>query len=190
MTRREAREVYLQFTGALRSHFPVFQNDNMLYHELKGHYFLYLARHGSWERLCEEVLERPRGTASVDTPRGRPLLHRELGFDRAEVDRRLASIDSHALRPRYQSDLIDDRDRARLDRELPPQERSPSRLVYDPSTGELQCLSPAAAMLLERCDGRRSLAEVVEPVPAEARAEAERCVHEMALRGLHDPAAH
>jgi hypothetical protein len=43
-------------------------------------------------------------------------------------------------------------------------------------------------MLLERCDGRRSLSEVIAPVPAEARADAERCVREMAERGLLEPA--
>jgi radical SAM superfamily enzyme YgiQ (UPF0313 family) len=188
MSRREAREVYLGFTRALRSHFPVFQNDNMLYHELKGHYFLYLARFGSWERLCAEVLERPRPAAPVERPRGRALARRELAFDRAEIDARLASVDSHALRPRYQSDLLDPRDRARLEGEVPREPRSPSCLVYDPESGELQCLSPAAAMLLERCDGRRSLSEVIAPVPAEARADAERCVREMAERGLLEPA--
>ena len=194
MSRREAREVYLEFTKALRSHFPVFQNDNMLYHELKGHYFLYLSKHGTWEELCDKVLERPREPmqlkADGDSPRARRLLDRELAFDRGDIDARLASIDSHALRPRYQSDLIDPRDRVKLDAELPREPRSPSRLVYDPRTGELQCLSPAAALLLERCDGSRSIAEIVQLIPAEARADAERCVHEMAKRGLLDPAAH
>ena len=56
----EAREAYLEFTQALRSHFPVFQNTNMLYHELKGHYFLYLSKHGDWDTLRDQVLERER----------------------------------------------------------------------------------------------------------------------------------
>ena len=191
MTRREARDVYLSFTKALRSHFPVFQNDNMLYHELKGHYFLYLSRFGSWEELCAQVLERPRAVPpphTIDRPRRRALGRRELAFDRAEIDARLASVDSHALRPRYQSDLLDERDREHLEREVPREPRAPSCLVYDPASGELQSLSPAAAMLLERCDGRRSLSEVIAPVPAHARADAERCVREMAERGLLEPA--
>jgi len=124
MSRREAREVYLGFTRSLRSHFPVFQSTNMLYHELKGHYFLYLAKHETWESLRANVLEAPRPGAGGRPRRRTGLLVRETAFDRGNIDERLSSIDSHTLRPRYQSDLIDDEDRERFDRELPP--RSPS----------------------------------------------------------------
>ena len=187
MTRREARQVYLEFTGALRSHFPVFQNTNMLYHELKGHYFLYLSKLGSWERLAAEVLERNGRPPSGEHghPRRRDRLRRlELAFDRARIDERLSSIDSHTLRPRYQSDLIDDEDRRRLDRELAPEPREASVLLHAPETGEVHCLSPAAAFLLERCDGSKSVEEVVAVIPAAARREAERCVRELAGAGL------
>jgi hypothetical protein len=187
MSRREAREAYLEFTRALRSHFPVFQNTNMLYHELKSHYFLYLAKHGSWEALCERVLERPRPrtapAGAVPAPRGR-IVRRELAFDRGSIDARLGSIDSATLRPRYQSDLVEDEDRARFDRELAPEQPGPSTLVYDPRTGEVRCFSPAAALLLERCDGRRTLDEVLSIVPSEHRGEALRCVEEMTEAGL------
>ena len=193
MSRREAREAYLEFTRALRSHFPVFQNTNMLYHELKGHYFLYLTKHERWDSLREKVLERPaQAPASIESgaggaPRARPvLLSRELAFDRGEIDIRLAAIDSHALRPRYQSDLIDGEDRVRLDRELERQPRSPSTLLYDPGSGELRSLSPGAAMLLARCDGTRSLEEILEVVPARARREARDCVLDLAELGLLD----
>jgi radical SAM superfamily enzyme YgiQ (UPF0313 family) len=180
MSRREARDAYLEFTRALRSHFPVFQNTNMLYHELKSHYFLYLAKWGSWERLVAEVLERPaRAVPSHRPHRREELLRRELRFDRAEIDQRLASIDSATLRPRYQSDIVDARDRERFDRELAPEMPSPSALVYDPRTGELQCFSAAAAMLLERCDGTRTPEQIVEIVPHHARTEALRCVEDM-----------
>ena len=181
MSRREARDTYLEFTRALRSHFPVFQNTNMLYHELKSHYFLYLARAGSWEKLCSDVLERPRGSGmSGERPRRRrELLRRELRFDRAQIDQRLSTIDSATLRPRYQSDLIEDEDRARFDRELPREEPSDATLVYDPATGEVQCFSAAAALLLERCDGTRTVEQVIEIVPHEVRGEALRCVEEM-----------
>lgn len=191
MTRREAREVYLEFTRALRSHFPVFQNTNMLYHELKSHYFLYLARHGTWERLVEEVLDRDpsrdaQGDELVPRPRGsyRTL---ELGFDRGEIDARLAGIDSHTLRPRYQSDLIEPADRARFDRELAPQPRGASVLVLDTSSGETHALSPAAAELLLRCDGSRDLEAVVEIIPAPHRAAAAQCVRDLAEAGLLHP---
>jgi hypothetical protein len=153
----------------------------MLYHELKSHYFLYLARAGSWEKLCADVLERPRTAAgSVARPqRRRELLRRELRYDRAQIDQRLSTIDSATLRPRYQSDLIEDEDRARFDRELPREEPSDATLVYDPATGEVQCFSAAAALLLERCDGTRTVEQVIEIVPHEVRSEALRCVEDM-----------
>jgi hypothetical protein len=189
MSRREARDVYLEFTSALRSHFPVFQSTNMLYHELKGHYFLYLARHGSWERLCAEVLERPRADAPAAAPRERPGLRRlPLAFDRASIDQRLASIDSFTLRPRYQSDLIEDEDRARFDAELPPEPREAAVLVYDPATAEVHCVSPAADLLLARCDGTRSIDEVLSVVPARARQDARRCLTELHEQGMLAPA--
>jgi hypothetical protein len=191
MSRQEARDMYLEFTAALRSHFPVFQNTNMLYHELKGHYFLYLSKHGSWEALKANVLERTAGNGkTAGRPRRRAkLLAKELAFDRAAIDAVLSGIDSHTLRPRYQSDLVEDEDRARLDKDLPPVRRSPSTLVYDPTTGELNCVSPAAAALLERCDGSRTVEEVIEIIPAPHRADAERCLVEMAGAGLldHEP---
>jgi len=188
MSRREAREAYLEFTRELRSHFPVFQNTNMLYHELKSHYFLYLARHGSWERLVAEVLEREREPAREGRPslRGR-LVRRELAFDRGSIDARLASIDSHTLRPRYQSDLVEEADRVRFDRELAPEPRSDSVLVHAADTGEVHALSPAAAELLLRCDGARSVEALVEPIPLPHRAAAVQCLQELAAAGLITP---
>ena len=82
------------------------------------------------------------------------------------------------------SDLFESEDLARFDRELTPLAHAPSKLVHDPASGEVQCLSPAAAEVLERCDGSRILAEVVEIFPATVRAEAERCVQEIARAGL------
>lgn len=188
MSRREARDTYLEFTRALRSHFPVFQNTNMLYHELKSHYFLYLARAGTWEKLLADVLERPRNASSAaERPRRRrDLVRLELGFDRAGIDQRLAAIDSATLRPRYQSDLVEDSDRVRFDKELEREPRSDSALVYDPATGEVQCFSAAAALLLERCDGTRTVEQVIEIIPHDVRGEALRCVEEMRRQRLFE----
>jgi hypothetical protein len=159
----------------------------MLYHELKSHYFLYLVKHGSWAALKDSVLEpaeRAHG-ALADAPRPRATLRTlELAYDRAEIDQRVASLDSATVRPRYQSDLFEAEDLARFDRELPPLAPAPSKLVYNPLTAELQALSPAAAELLARCDGTRTLDQVVEVFPAEHRADAERCVHDIARAGL------
>jgi radical SAM superfamily enzyme YgiQ (UPF0313 family) len=151
MTRREARDVYLEFTQALRSHFPVFQNTNMLYHELKSHYFLYLDKHGSWEALRDNVLEPApkRGAAggAGSKPKAAGALRTlELAFDRASIDQRLSSIDSATLRPRYQSDLVEDEDRARFDRELAPEPREASTLLYDTRSALLHCLAQPATL--------------------------------------------
>ncbi len=189
MSRREARDVYLEFTEALRSHFPVFQNTNMLYHELKSHYFLYLAKFGSFEKLCEDVLEVQQDAAPGEKPHRPRLVTKTMKFDRGEIDATLSSIDSRTLRPRYQSDLIEDEDRKRLDAELPTLRPSPSVLVYDPRTGEVRTLSPAAATVLERCDGQRSTEEIVSIFPAEAHEDARECLEELSRNGLLTPAS-
>jgi len=181
MTRSEARQMYLEFTGALRSHFPVFQNENMLYHELKSHYFLYLVKHGSWNALLKNVLE-PEDEALLDhAPRQVPSLRtRELAFDRGEIDTIVSSIDSATIRPRYQSDLLEDADRKEIERDLDPIAAASSTLVYNPRSGDVRCLSPAAAEVLHRCDGSRTLTEVVEIFPEPHRKAAERCVQDIA----------
>ena len=186
MSRREARDVYLEFTQALRSHFPVFQNTNMLYHELKSHYFLYLARHGSWEALVESVLAQTHveSADAAERPARARIATRALRFDRSEIDTTLSAVDSGTLRPRYQSDLVDDEDRSRLDRELPRLATEDSVLVHDRTTGEIRALSPAAAMVLERCDGERTHEEVLEIFPAAARPAAAACLAELAGAGL------
>ncbi len=188
MSRAEARQLYLQFTEALRSHFPVFQDTNMFYHELKSHYFLYLARFGSFERMVEEVLEpalRKDGDIQSKTLRATDnLVARELAFDRELIDRTVNSIDSATIRPRYQSDLFEPQDLAKLDDEVPPLERAPSVLVYDPRNGEVQALSRAAHALLERCDGTRDADAVVEIIPEAHRAEATGFLRELARSGL------
>ena len=188
MTRRQARDVYLEFTAALRSHFPVFQNTNMLYHELKSHYFLYLAKQGSWEALRDNVLEAKPARQAPRSARARlraasAVRRLELAFDRASIDQRLSTLDSATLRPRYQSDLVEDEDRERFDRELAPEGQEASTLLYDTRTALLHCVSPAAAALLERCDGTRTLEQVVEIVPQPVREEALRCVQDLATHG-------
>jgi len=187
MTRVEARRAYLEFTEALRSHFPVFQNTNMLYHELKSHYFLYLAKFEGWDELRANVLEAPRkgsiAEASAVRRRG-GLVRRELSFDRSEVDRVLGQTDSEAVRPRYQSDIWTAEDLRTLDRETAPLQPQPSTLVYDAASGEVHCFSPAAAEVLERCDGTLTPAQVADHFPSEVRADAIECVRTLSSLGL------
>ncbi|MFN0205472.1 MAG: B12-binding domain-containing radical SAM protein [Planctomycetota bacterium] len=189
MDRREARKVYLDFTKALRSHFPVFQNTNMLYHELKSHYFLFLTKHGSWDALLQNVLEPneaawPEPALDTKPKRTADLEMRLLHFDRGAIDAQLASIDSSTVRPRYQSDLIEDEDRERLDRELQHAAPAASCIVRVPSTGEVHCITTDLANLLNRCDGLRTAAELLKPFPAETHASAIAAIRELAANGL------
>jgi hypothetical protein len=191
MSRAEARQVYLKFTRALRSNFPVFTNDNMLYHELKSHYFLYLVKHGSFEALEREVLtpRLPRQTEWSGT--GRPtrrtdLVMKPLRYDRTELDEIVSSVDSGTVRPRYQSDLLEEEDRRRFDAQMKPLAPSESILVFCPRSGEIRCLSPAAADLLDRFDGTRTVEEVVEIFPEEVRADAMRAVDTIGEAGLFE----
>jgi hypothetical protein len=93
-------------------------------------------------------------------------------------------VDSHRLRPRYQSDLLDEADRARLDAEFPCAVPGASVLLHDPARGEVHALSPAADALLQRCDGRRTVDEVLAELPAEAHDDASACLAQLAAAGL------
>lgn len=192
MTRREARAMYLEFTRALRSHFPVFQNTNMLYHELKSHYFLYLAKHGSFAKLQSAVLDAATRPADVaanqcvpERPRRAPSVNGQtLQFDRVEMDHQLVAIDSGTVRPRYQSDLLEDEDRARFDRELPPLQRNETYLAFSPHDAESHCLSPGAAGLLQQCDGTRTTAEILASIPDEYHNSAREALATLYKNGL------
>lgn len=186
MTRHEARQVYLEFTRSLRDDFPVFQDTNMLYHELKSHYFLFLSKYGSWQALLEGVLNRKKAPSQLAAlpARAAGLRMHEHRFDRSQIDERVSGMDSATLRARYQSDLILEEDRTRFDAEMEPELPQPSTLVYDSRTGEVRCFSPAAAELLERCDGQRTVEQIVELIPKEAWPAAEECLVQLADEGL------
>ena len=52
---------------------------------------------------------------------------------------------------------------------------------------EVQCLSRAAVDLLARCDGSRSVEEVVEVFPEDVRADARRAIGAISDAGLLEP---
>ena len=112
-------------------------------------------------------------------------MHRnELHFDRSKIDERLATQFSSALRPRYQSDLLDQEDRVRLDREMTPTRPSPCTLVYDSSSAQVHCLPPKATQLLDRCDGTESLEEIIESFTGDDRLDAEQFLGELQRTGI------
>ncbi|MEM7469320.1 MAG: hypothetical protein AAF387_20885 [Pseudomonadota bacterium] len=160
----------------------------VFYRRSINRFFLYLCRLGSWEALKAQVLERTHAAPAEPgaRPRRRDLITLPLAFDRNEVDEKLWAIDSATLRPRFQSDLIDQEDRERFDREMEPLAANEAMLVYDPSTAEVRCLSPAAWALYERCDGQRDVDSILEIFPHEAHADAKACLADMAGAGLFE----
>ncbi|MEM7519212.1 MAG: PqqD family protein, partial [Planctomycetota bacterium] len=109
-----------------------------------------------------------------------------LAFDRANIDERVSAMDSSTLRARYQSDLLEAEDIERFDAETDPEPRAPAVLVYDARTAEVRCFSPAAAALLERCNGERTVEQVIEIIPHEAHDDARACLAELSGAGLID----
>jgi radical SAM superfamily enzyme YgiQ (UPF0313 family) len=162
MTRREARRVYLDMLRQLESSLPVFQNRNVLYHELKSHYFLYLASAGGPAALragMSAPRARPGGPVSRH-PRHADLVFLPTAFDREEVDDALDAAQDTLCLPRYQFDLISGETAERLDREVAPVPPSPSTLVLRPETGEVFSFTRDAAELLRACDGETPLEEL------------------------------
>jgi radical SAM superfamily enzyme YgiQ (UPF0313 family) len=191
MTRRQARRVYLEMLGELESSLPVFRNRNVLYHELKSHYFLYLAKAGSVRALLDGAFAEaraPRRAADLpDFPRHADLVFLPTRFDREEVDRALERAQDGLCLPRYQFDLISGETAAQLDRTTEPVEPSQGVLALVPGTGEVHHLSPDAAALLRACTGEAPLVEILSPLDAADRDSALGFLRELAAAGLLFP---
>jgi radical SAM superfamily enzyme YgiQ (UPF0313 family) len=172
MTRSEARRTYLELVRVLRSHLPVFQERNLLYHELKSHYFLYLVRAGGVKPLLEgpfaaQAAERRR---PVERPRMAPgLRFLATSFDRGEVDAAIERAHDGLCLPRYQFDLITGGVAEQLDARVPRLGRAEAYAVLDPRTGDISSLSPDGVALIGACDGKRSLANLLSEHPADQR---------------------
>ncbi len=192
MSRAEARRTYLEFLRELRTHLPVFRNENLLYHELKCHYFLYLVRAGGVQPLLEgafsERERRVRGRS--ERPRLEPQLRfLETRFDRGEVDRAVERAHDGLCLPRYQFDLITGAVQERLEHRVPALEPSPGCAVLDPRSGELACLTPDAEKLLRSCGGERTLGEILAGHAPQEREAVMSFMDEATRAGLLVPAA-
>jgi hypothetical protein len=187
MSRAQARHVYLEMLAELESHLPVFRNRNVLYHELKSHYFLYLAKAGGVEKLLHDTFA-PGEPEEVDVP-DRPLVRGDLRvqatrFDRQEVDRALEDAQDGLTLPRYQFDLITGETAAELDRTVPPVEPCPGALLLDPRNGHVHHLSPDSLELLQACRGDAPLDTLLERYPEEDRPAAREFLRQLAQAGL------
>ena len=195
MTRARARRVYLTMLERLKSNLPVFQNDNLLYHELKSHYFLYLVRAGGVEQLMKGafapvLVELDGGLAAGELdhawrPRRNPCLSSlPLAFDRDEVDRALERATDGLTLPRYQFDLIGGAVLEQLNSSVSPLAAKASVLLHNGDTGEISCLSPDAAALLESCTGAATLADILGGYDAGAEHEMRAFLDELIRAGL------
>jgi radical SAM superfamily enzyme YgiQ (UPF0313 family) len=190
MTRPQARRVYLDMLAQLESNLPVFQNRNVLYHELKSHYFLYLAKAGSVDALLGGTLDdrAPRSFEEApEFPRHADLVFRPTRFDREEVDLALERAQDSLCLPRYQFDLISGETAAKLDGTVPVVEPSDGVLALNPLTGEVHHLSPDAHRLLSRCTGEAPLEDVLCIFERNERSSARDFLRELAVAGLVRP---
>ncbi|MDP6461467.1 MAG: radical SAM protein, partial [Gemmatimonadota bacterium] len=186
MDRARARRMYMEMLRRLKSHLPVFQNRNVLYHELKSHYFLYLVKAGSVDALMEGAFrERSAPGGLPDRPSAAAGLRvLPIRFDRDEVDTALEAATDGLTLPRYQFDLISGEVLETLDRTVSPIAPSKAVLVLDPRSGEVACLSPEGAELLASCRGDRTTQEVLQGLDPAIRADAGSFLKALAAEGL------
>ncbi len=190
MSRARARRVYLEMLERLKSNLPVFQNDNLLYHELKSHYFLYLVHAGGVGELMSGAFAEPRTLGGADCPedwrpRANPALRRlALAFDREEVDRALERATDGLTLPRYQFDLIGGAVEEGLNSSVEPLARRASTLVLNGASGEISCLSPDGRALLASCDGSATLEVVLGEYDPDQRPSVRDFIVELAGAGL------
>ncbi len=187
MSRVRARQVYLDMLARLKSSLPVFQNTNVLYHELKSHYFLWLVRAGGVRPLLEGPFRRPDpgATLRLDHPQLVPgLLTRITRFDRHEVDAAVELAQDGLCLPRYQFDLITGEEAARLDRTVPVVGPRESVLVVNPQDGEVASISPDGMDLLRTCDGSRRPAEILAGLGEETAEAAQEFLDHITRAGL------
>ena len=187
MSRGQARRVYLEILDRLKSHLPVFQNDNLLYHELKSHYFLYLVRAGGVDELMTGAFAFADPVAPELSWRLRKnpaLRFLPQPFNRDEVDNALEKATDGLTLPRYQFDLISGDVEEKLNRKVPGVGPARSVLVLNGATGEVSCLSPDGYALLETCDGSVTLDAILLNHDSEDRDQVRAFLTELAGSGL------
>lgn len=187
MTRREARSKYLDMLGELKSHLPVFQNQNLLYHELKSHYFLHLARAGNVKNLLEgPFAEVPAPELVDDAPiqMSDHLRTLESRFDRDDVDEAMERAVDGLTLPRYQFDLITGKEIEAMNRQAPIVRPRASVLVLNTKTAELASISPEGKQLLESLKSPRTVEEILADFPAPQQADVREFLQHLLQFGM------
>lgn len=187
MSRLEARRKYLEMLKLVKSNLPVFHNQNLLYHELKSHYFLYLAKEGSVERLLEGPFAPvipPTLEDSMKLRLASGLRFLESHFDRDVVDAAMERATDKLTLPRYQFDLITGKELEEMQGSNPSVPAQPSVLVLQEGTGEIACLAPASRDFLQTLDGTHTCAEILSGLPEAHRADAHDFLEQTLQFGL------
>ncbi|MDP6849987.1 MAG: radical SAM protein [Planctomycetota bacterium] len=172
MSRIQSRKKYLQMLAAMKSHLPVFASRNLLYHELKSHYFLYLSRAGSVKKLLEGPFSECQVPPLQSSARlsMSPALHfMDTNYDRDEVDQAIESATDDITLPRYQFDSIAGKELIELQESTEVVHPSYSVLVLNECTGEIATISPDGAQLLQSLDGAKTLNQVLNNFDSSTR---------------------
>lgn len=172
MSRQQARRKYLEMLGELKSNLPVFQNQNLLYHELKSHYFLHLAKAGGVDELLEGPFALQAPARLEDEARlaaSTEVLSLASRYDRDQVDAAMEQAVDGLTLPRYQFDLITAKEIEAMDQAAPEVKPCPSVVILNKRTAEVACISPEGKSLLDGLDGRRTTEEVLADFPEAQR---------------------
>ncbi len=187
MSRAQARKKYLNMLASLKSYLPVFQNRNLLYHELKSHYFLYLARAGSVPALLHGPFAIKKKQTLGENHllrKSEDLLMMGLRFDRGAIDQALEEATDNLTLPRYQFDLIAGKELQRLQNATEPINPLASVLVLHGQTGEMSCLSPEGKELLDSFRGTRCIQDVLAEFSPEVHHQVLPFLNELYQSGL------
>ena len=168
MTQEEAAEVFEQMMRALRTHFPIFSGDNILYFMQKSHYFLHLARGVKPDEFvarCAERTERreKRGAERSLAPNAK-LSFVELPFGYTEALALLAHPLARMVRPDFLTGRFVAGAEEAAEARLGKLAKKHTVLAYDPASAEFVELRPDGKRVLELIAQKGSLGALLEGI--------------------------
>jgi radical SAM superfamily enzyme YgiQ (UPF0313 family) len=168
MTQEEAAEMFEAMMSALRTHFPIFSGDNILYFMQKSHYFLHLARGTKPDEFVARCAQRTalresRGAERTLAPNAK-LAFVELSFGYTEALARLAHPLARMVRPDFLTGRFVAGAEAEAERRLGSLARKHSVLCYDPASSEFVELRPDGRRVLELLAQKGSLGALLEGI--------------------------
>ena len=168
MTQEEAAEMFEAMMRALRTHFPIFSGNNILYFMQKSHYFLHLARGTKPDEFVARCAERTarrekRGAEHTLAPSAK-LSFVELSFGYTEALARLAHPLARMVRPDFLTGRFVAGAEEEAERRLGSLARKHTVLAYDPASAEFVELRPDGKRVLELIAEKGSLGALLEGI--------------------------